>query len=70
MYVFRDTEPEFWQQIMQLREQYNFKLLWEIDASVAVRLTATLAWIVQARSMQSMQDGTQLVQSMQVWLQH
>ena len=36
IYIFRDTDDAFWQVISSLKAQYNFTLMWEIDASVAV----------------------------------
>ena len=36
VYVFRDAEPRFWQTLRDWRTKYNFKLMWELDASVAV----------------------------------
>ena len=36
VYVFRDTAPLFWQEMSRLKAEYNFKLMWELDASVAV----------------------------------
>ncbi len=36
VYVFRDTEHSFWQEMICLKDEYNFKLMWELDASVAV----------------------------------
>ena len=35
VYVFRDTEPHFWQEIIRLKTAHTFKLMWELDASVA-----------------------------------
>lgn len=36
VYVFRDTEHLFWQKLSSLKAEYNFKLMWELNASVAV----------------------------------
>jgi sugar/nucleoside kinase (ribokinase family) len=36
VYVFRGTDHVFWQELSSLKAQYNFKLMWELDASVAV----------------------------------
>jgi sugar/nucleoside kinase (ribokinase family) len=35
VYVFRDTAPEFWQALIGLKAKYHFKLMWELNASVA-----------------------------------
>ncbi len=35
VYVFRDTAHEFWQELSDLKAKYNFKLMWELNATVA-----------------------------------
>lgn len=36
IYVFRNTDIQFWQEMIRLKAQYQFKLMWEIAADVAV----------------------------------
>jgi sugar/nucleoside kinase (ribokinase family) len=35
VYVFRADDPVFWGQIIPLRQEFNFKLMWEIKATIA-----------------------------------
>ena len=36
LYVFRDLEQPFWRALIRLRKNFGFKLMWEVDARVAV----------------------------------
>lgn len=35
IYVFRDSDPGFWEPLMALKQQYGFQLMWEIAADAA-----------------------------------
>ena len=36
VYVFRNDDTTFWNQIIPLREKFGFKLMWEIKATIAI----------------------------------
>lgn len=36
VYVFRDSEHAFWHELISLKAKFNFKLMWEIDSTIAV----------------------------------
>lgn len=35
VYIFRDSNPEFWAAIFKLKEQYGFHIMWELSAASA-----------------------------------
>ncbi|MEL7610568.1 MAG: carbohydrate kinase family protein [Bacillota bacterium] len=77
VYVFKDLAPGYWEQILSLKAQYGFALLWEINADAAspqycdrVRALAEQCDVfsinrTEARAMLSVQDAEE--QSLAGW---